>query len=601
MKPFFTLIACIAMASFAAGQGDDHLPRTLTDAERAMLPNYVRPIPERGFAEPPPFSNLRNMAEWEEIQALTVTWRSYNRILKEIIRAAKEETKVIVFCSNAATVQNYLMGTQPASGQWPSLPPLNNMTNVDLVVAPTNSVWIRDYGANTVYGNRVDTLALVDWIYNRPRPADDVIPEVLANHLGLNLYTTTQAPNDLVNTGGNFMSDGQGTGFASELILEENAPGNPYNVSPKSAAQVDGIKTAFQGINPFIKMTALPYDLINHIDMHMKLIDEETLLVGEYPPGIADGPQINANIDYVLNNFQSHFGTPYKVVRIPMPDSQAGNWPDSSPVAAWYRTYTNGVFVNKTFIYPSYREQYDTTAFRIYSQLLPGYTLVPIDCDDNPEAMIAASGAIHCITHSVGVADPLLIVHQPLSDTFDTQNDYIVQATAEHRSGIATATLWWRLAGQEAYTPVGMNPVGGSAFTAFIPAHPAGTTLHYYVEATAVNGKSLSRPITAPQGFWKFRVLGDVTGIAQVEAVQLRPLYPNPAVDLVSVPVYSTRPTEVRIELCDVTGRKLAGVYQGMVQGDQRISLRVSHLPAGIYLIVAEGSFGRKVERLVVR
>ena len=45
------------------------------------------------------------------------------------------------------------------------------------------------------------------------------------------------------------------------------------------------------------------YDGIHHIDMHMKLLDESTLLVSEYPTGVADGPQIEANLQYVLSNF----------------------------------------------------------------------------------------------------------------------------------------------------------------------------------------------------------------------------------------------------------------------------------------------------------
>ena len=52
----------------------------------------------------------------------------------------------------------------------------------------------------------------------------------------------------------------------------------------------------FLGVDRYIKMNTLPYDQIHHIDMHMKLLDEETLLVGQYPPGIADGPQIEANL-----------------------------------------------------------------------------------------------------------------------------------------------------------------------------------------------------------------------------------------------------------------------------------------------------------------
>jgi len=39
------------------------------------------------------------------------------------------------------------------------------------------------------------------------------------------------------------------------------------------------------------------------LDMHMKLLDEETLLVGQYPGRVADGPQIEANLQYVWTIF----------------------------------------------------------------------------------------------------------------------------------------------------------------------------------------------------------------------------------------------------------------------------------------------------------
>ena len=37
------------------------------------------------------------------------------------------------------------------------------------------------------------------------------------------------------------------------------------------------------GIQTYILMETLPYDGIHHIDMHMKLLDEETILMAEYP------------------------------------------------------------------------------------------------------------------------------------------------------------------------------------------------------------------------------------------------------------------------------------------------------------------------------
>ena len=48
---------------------------------------------------------------------------------------------------------------------------------------------------------------------------------------------------------------------------------------------------------------------------------------------------------------------------------------------------------------------------------MPGYNIVGIDCDGGNSNIIALSGAIHCITHSVGVEDPLMISHLPLNDT----------------------------------------------------------------------------------------------------------------------------------------------------------------------------------------
>ena len=173
-------------------------------------------------------------------------------------------------------------------------------------------------------------------------------------------------------------------------------------------------------------MENLTYDGIHHIDMHMKLLNEETLLIAEYPEGVADGPQIEANIQYILENYNSAFGTPFNIIRIPSPPSSTGNYPDDN---GYYRTYTNSVFVNNTVLVPFYRTEYDTIAQRIYEQALPGYNIVGIDVDNQGENLISYSGAIHCITHSVGVNEPLLIQHQELEDSIQLTNIIFQQAS----------------------------------------------------------------------------------------------------------------------------------------------------------------------------
>src|SRR6185503_10404717 len=124
------------------------------------------------------------------------------------------------------------------------------------------------------------------------------------------------------------------------------------------------------------------------------------------------------------------------------------------------------VFINKTILVPTYQQQYDTTALRIWRESLPGYRIVGINCN----SPIQYSGAIHCVTHSLGVLDPLLIVHQPLTDTYSTSTIFTVNATIQHRSGIASADLYYTTDTTQAYTQVAMTNSSGDTWTADIPA-----------------------------------------------------------------------------------------------------------------------------------
>ena len=66
---------------------------------------------------------------------------------------------------------------------------------------------------------------------------------------GIAVYSTTQAPYDLVHTGGNFMCDGAGTAFSSELVLDENGANGNFNQTVRNAAGVDAMMEPVHG-NP---------------------------------------------------------------------------------------------------------------------------------------------------------------------------------------------------------------------------------------------------------------------------------------------------------------------------------------------------------------
>jgi agmatine deiminase len=594
MRRSFTvlILICSVLTRFLPAQD---LPKGFAPGERDLMPAYLESVmANRSGITTPPGGSLRTMAEWEEIQALVITWTSYPAVLRKIVEHAQLETTVIIHCSDSNAVKSNLSNA--------GIP----LLNVKFLQVPFNSIWIRDYGANTVYRNKVDTVLLVDWIYNRPRPNDDNIPTHYANLLNVPLYQTTQAPNQLVHCGGNFMSDGAGTFFSSMLFMDENGIGNPHYSPGRTRQEAEGVISDFMGMQQYVMMTNLPYDDIHHIDMHMKLLDEETLLVGEYPEGISDGPQIEANLQYVLNNYTTQFGTPFNVIRVPMPPSTSGLWPNGG---AFYRTYANAVFVNKTFIVPVYREEYDTTALRILRENLPGYNVVGIDCDDASnnsnlnQNLISQGGAIHCITHSVGVNDPLLIVHEKLKDTYQG-GPYACSAEIRHRSGILSAQVYYTTDTSAAWqsVPMSLSDAANSIYTAQIPSQPVGSKVFYYIHAEAVNGKQQVRPITAPQGFFNFRVLGNLGVDENQELIFNKPLFPNPSRGITCIPFYTERPLTGSLEVVDMHGRKVETIFEGTFQaGESKFFLMTHDYATGIYSVVCRTQEGVATQKLMVR
>lgn len=571
MKHIILLYSLLILSFSSFSQ--EPLPIWLTEDEQQQMSTYSFSSSD-GLRNSitPPVGNLRNMAEWEQIDYLLVTWVPfYSATITNIVAAGVQECKVMIISDNPANVQNTLTNSGVS------------LDSVEILERSYNTIWIRDYAANSVYKDWNDSLILVDWIYNRPRPLDNESPEAVANELNIPLYQMTEAPTDLVGTGGNWMSDGFGTGFSSMLIVDENEPGNNFGVSGKSVQDIENIFEDFFGIDTYIKMNNLTYDAIDHIDMHMKLLDEETILVSEYPDGVADGPQIEANIQYVLDNYTSVYGTPYNIIKIPAPPSTSGLYPDDN---GYYRTYTNSVFVNKTVLVPFYREEFDTTAQRIYEEALPGYNIVGVNVDgDNGEQLIASGGAIHCITHSIGVQDPLIISHQSLSNTYDNINPYEVSAYVSHRSGIENVTLHYSVENNP-FQSVSMNNSSGEDWQALIPAQNGTVDIRYYIEAEAVNGKISSRPMPAPDGFWEFTVFDEGAASLNEENISQADIYPNPAKGITVIPVLTKGDEKGKLTMLDAAGREIKVIHSGaFLAGEQNFFIDAANYAQGTYTI----------------
>ncbi|MFO8066489.1 MAG: agmatine deiminase family protein [Bacteroidales bacterium] len=469
----FTLISILPLYS------QETLPKGLTGEEKKIYKNYIENY-SYGDKFDPPAVPPRAPAEFEEIEALIISWAAYSAELREIVRHAESRVHVYIITNDQAWVSNYLTSEGI---------PLDNITFLGF---DYDSVWSRDFGPQSIYLDGTDELALIDWVYNRPRPNDNMLPYNFANYKGLPLYQMTEDPNRLVHTGGNLIIDGHGTAFSSKLVLSEN--------SSYTEAEIDNIMYEFIGIDNYVKMDELPYDNISHIDMHMKLLDDETLLVAEFPDGVSDGPYIEANLQYLLDNYLTPYGRPYNVVRIPMVPSTTGNYPPDSH----YRTFTNALILNDLVLVPQYHDvTLNQQAIAIYEEAMPGYDIVGI----NMENVIGASGAIHCITREVAAEDPIFIAHAPIREAFNTEEAYNFDAEIKNVAGITDAYTYWSIDGTT-YTQQEMTAVNDT-YAASMPCQPCNTEVSYYISATNVNAKTISKPFVAPDGTYTFTVTGD--------------------------------------------------------------------------------------------
>jgi agmatine deiminase len=552
--------------------------------------NYTTTMPPAG---------VRTMAEWEETGTLLVAWNSYKPAITQIVKAAKKECKVLVCCNTQSDIQNAKNTIADTS------------SNIEFAIIPPSTVWIRDYGPTTVYQNDVDSIYLIDWIYNRAnRENDDNLPVVYGAYAGIPVYSTKIPQNDMVNTGGNFMSDGMGTAFASKLVLRNNnqlmdGEGNNGNdifgTANHTAQSIDALMDDYMGIKRYIKMKELPFDGIHHIDMHMKLLDEETILLGQYPNGVSDGPQIEANIQYVLDSFKTSFGRDFRVLRMPMPSINGGFPP--YPNKALYPTYVNMLIVNKTIIMPKYNHVMDVAAQDTLKKYMPGYEIVVIDCispaNNNP---INSGGAIHCISKEVGVQQPLRIVHAAIrSADVDIPAQWQVKSLVQHRSGIAGVSLFYTTNLNTGYTEIPMTASStANYFEANIPIQPAGTTIYYYIHATANDGKTINRPMPAPEGYWTFKAVQS-SSTRWEDVAKMAAIYPNPASAITVVPVNVKSTVRANVLLVNMFGQVISTIFEGEIPtGSHNYFIHADQYPAGIYQVVLQTAHQQITQKLVI-
>ena len=131
---------------------------------------------------------------------------------------------------------------------------------------------MRDYGPWWIYepNNR---RAIIDLIYNRPRPQDDSFPELFAESFGVNYYGL-----ELIEAGGNMLLDGKGAVIISDVIFDASQGFDP----DLTQDQLNQYFLDYYGVHKVIITPHLINDCTGHIDMFVKIINDTTIIVGEY-------------------------------------------------------------------------------------------------------------------------------------------------------------------------------------------------------------------------------------------------------------------------------------------------------------------------------
>jgi agmatine deiminase len=456
----------------------------ITQTNVEILPKWMTPeeslrvdeIGKEHIITAPPGGWVETPGEFESLKGVFITWiyGSYNAVFREIVRETVEISKIFIIVesnSEKQNIENYLTSNGI---------PLDSVT---FHIWPRNSVWMRDYGP--WFMRKEDNLeGIVDFIYNRPRPLDDTIPWRIGQAWGISVYGSP-----LTHPGGNFMTDGIGTGFASNLIYEEN--------SGYTAAEIDSLMLAYSGLEQFIVLQRMNNEYTGHIDLWTKALNDTLIMVGEYTnPSHPDYQLLNDNADSIAR-CKNREGKPYSVVRIPMPYSLSTAPP----------SYLNSLFVNDKVLVPLWGEPEDDTAQFIYAQALPNHTIVGMDCS----SMAGSGGAIHCITMQTPSPRFIHVKHYPLNDTEDTLNPYRVEAQITTSSNLlAESTLvFYKInSGSFITTPLTMESPG--IYAGYIPAQSAGDTVHYYILTKNNNGIRRTSPVNVPPHIYTFLVGPDM-------------------------------------------------------------------------------------------
>ncbi len=447
-----TLVLLVIFSLFATlpafGQ-QAKLTHRMSDEEKAKMPAYLEELAGRLQAAPP--GPIRNIAEFEPMRGVLVAYPL--GIPVSLVAQMSQDAIVTTIVDNSSqetTVRNYYSSNSV------------NLANCDFIHAPHDSYWTRDYGPWFVTDGN-GAISIVDFTYNRPRYNDNAIPSEVATFLGISLYSM-----DLVQAGGNYMTDGENISVSTDLVWDENSSLTHTQIAQRMEDNL-GITTYHVTDDPLD-------DYIKHVDCWGKYLATDKIMIASVPTSDYRYSDYEAIATYFQNQ-ASPYGTNYRVYRVHAPDDQP---------------YTNSLILNTKVFVPITGSAADSAAITAYENAMPGYTVTGVS------GSWQSTDALHCRTKGIADTDMLYINHMPLLGDKPVQANYTVTADLIPYSGNGIDTsnikVYYKVDGGS-YTSVSMTHSGGNTYTATIPGQTAGSVVGYYIYAADTGGKIRKHPI----------------------------------------------------------------------------------------------------------
>ena len=540
-----------------------------------------------GISEMP--ADARFPGEYEEVQATAIGWPYSGSTLDTTSNSARLWAKLAAAIHQECPVWIRLKSVSDTNKLKAYM--INRGTplvNYRFFFYPSNAYWMRDFGPLGFYYSNQDSVGFLDLHYYNARPQDDQFPAQVAAELGYkNVVTQIYAE------GGNYMTDGWRNSFHSSKIIGSANTGATHSPPWSSQQAADSVKYYWASDSVTVTQGLSCDGGTQHIDMYLKLVDEQTFAIMEYPAIVtASDKAVIDSVISMVSKRNSTYGKPYRIFKMPMPTRNDGTYSTTcSSIDGDARTFVNGLMVNKTYIMPSFssatsgNKAGDSVAVELFKKILPGYNIVPIDA----RLLTLGGGAIHCVTMQIPAENPLRIWHPALVDEQPLASSFHLIARITNKSGISSAACKWRKKGTATWNTVAL---ADSSAATYKLANISGSfvssdTIEYYITASSVNGKTVVKPLTAPTGFYTFYFDNSmpVTGLDNSRNFILNAV-PNPSTGEFYIPVSLENSMALTAIVTDITGRIVKRQDFGKRQsGMSKLEFNLNDAPKGVYFI----------------